>query len=36
MEDEGYRFVFITDNDGRVTHMNIEVDGVEIAGERVK
>ena len=35
-EDEGYRFVFITDNDGRVTHMNIEVDGVEIAGERVK
>jgi CubicO group peptidase (beta-lactamase class C family) len=36
MEDEGYRFVFVTDNDGKVTHMNIEVDGVEITGEKVK
>ena len=36
VEDEGYRFVFVKDNDGKVTHMNIEVEGVEIMGKKVK
>ena len=36
LEDEAYRFVFVTDNDGKVTHMNIEVEGIETQGKKVK
>jgi CubicO group peptidase (beta-lactamase class C family) len=36
VEDEDYRFVFVKDNNGKVTHMNIEVEGIEIKGEKVK
>jgi len=33
---EGYCFVFVKDENGNVTQMNIEMEGIEIAGKKVK
>jgi CubicO group peptidase (beta-lactamase class C family) len=36
MAEENYRFVFAKDNAGKVTHMNLEIDGIEIPGEKIE
>ena len=36
VEDEDYGFVFVANNGGKVTHMNIDVQGIEIPGRKVK
>ena len=33
---EDYRFVFVKNNAGKVTHVNIEIEGIEIPGEKVE
>jgi len=36
LDSEGYRFVFVKDKHGNVTHMNVEIEGIEILGKKVK
>jgi CubicO group peptidase (beta-lactamase class C family) len=33
---EDYRFVFVKNNAGKVTHVNIEIEGIEFPGEKVE
>jgi hypothetical protein len=34
--EESYRFVFVKNSAGKVTHMNLEIEGIEIPGEKVE
>ena len=36
VEDEDYKFVFVASNGGKVTRMNIDVQGIEIPGKKIK
>jgi hypothetical protein len=36
LEDEDYKYVFAANNGGKVTHMNIDVQGIEIPGKKIK
>ena len=36
VEEEDYGFVFVANNGGKVTHMNIDVQGIEVPGKKVK
>jgi CubicO group peptidase (beta-lactamase class C family) len=36
LAEEDYRFVFVKNEAGKVTHINIVIDGIEIPGEKVK
>ena len=36
MAEEDYSFVFAKDAAGRITHLNLEIEGIEIPGEKVE
>ena len=36
LTEENYRFVFVKNSAGKVTHVNLEIGGIEIPGERVE
>jgi hypothetical protein len=36
LTEENYNFVFVKNSAGKVTHVNIEIEGIEIPGEKIE